>query len=168
MKMDAWIVLVIVVLTANAVAASDGVRCCDVLASAAELGQSGQTDVAQNMKQTPPMGWNSYNRFGLGVSDQLIKEIADGVKKHKLDEAGYKYIVMDDGWQSKNLRPNGELRCNGQKFPNGIPSVVQYVNDLGLELGIYSSPNKWTCGGRAGSLGNEDIHAKQFSDWGNL
>lgn len=44
--------------------------------------------------------------------------------------------------------------------------MVKYVKGLGLELGIYSSPNKLTCGGFPGSLGLEDIHARQFAGWG--
>ena len=126
----------------------------------------GGPDVSGNTGKTPPMGWNSYNRFGLGVTARLIEEIADGVRKYKLDEAGYKYLVIDDGWQDKQLGPDGEIFASPDKFPEGIAPLVKYVRNSGLELGIYSSPNKLSCGGRPGSLGHEEIHAKQFADWG--
>ena len=129
-------------------------------------GNSDKTDVSNNIGKTPPMGWNSYNRFGLGVSAQLIKEIADGVKKHKLDEAGYRYIVIDDGWQDRQLGPDGEIFSTPDRFPEGIGPLVKYVRNLGLELGIYSSPNRLSCGGRPGSLGHEETHARQFAEWG--
>jgi hypothetical protein len=37
------------------------------------------------------------------VTAKLVKEIADGQRKYMLDEAGYKYIVTDDGWQDKQV-----------------------------------------------------------------
>ncbi|TNJ46046.1 glycoside hydrolase family 27 protein [Tamlana fucoidanivorans] len=119
-----------------------------------------------NGQVTPPMGWNSWNKFRFNVSENLIKETADAMKKQKLIDCGYRYIVIDDGWQSKSLGKDSLLLADEKKFPNGIESLVDYVNALGFELGIYSSPNKLTCGGYPGSLGLERIHAKQFSDWG--
>jgi alpha-galactosidase len=134
--------------------------------AAATGGRAGQIAVSRNIGTPPPMGWNSYNRFGLGVTAQLVREIADGMKKYQLDDAGYKYLVIDDGWQSKQTGPKGELLCAQDKFPDGIAPLVKYVKNLGMELGIYSSPNPCSCGGRPGSLGYEDLHAKQFADWG--
>ncbi|MCF7848620.1 MAG: glycoside hydrolase family 27 protein [Kiritimatiellales bacterium] len=116
--------------------------------------------------KTPPMGWNSWNRFHGNISEALIKEIADGAKKHKLAEAGYKYLVIDDCWQAKELGGKGELLPDPKKFPNGIPALVKHVRSRGFELGIYSSPNKRTCADYPGSLGREVLHARQFSDWG--
>jgi len=126
----------------------------------------GVIDVSRNIGKTPPMGWNSYNRFGLGVTAKLVREIADGMKKYQLAAAGYKYLVIDDGWQNKQPGPKGELLCAVDKFPGGMAPLVRYVKGLGLELGIYSSPNQWSCGGRPGSLGYEEMHAKQFAEWG--
>ena len=62
-------------------------------------------------QQTPPMGWNSWNQFSTRISEDLIKGIADAMKLHKLDEAGYKYIVIDDGWQAKSLGYDGLLQA---------------------------------------------------------
>ena len=49
---------------------------------------------------TPPMGWSSWNTFRHTIDESLIKEIADAMKKTGLLEAGYKYINLDDCWQS--------------------------------------------------------------------
>jgi alpha-galactosidase len=114
----------------------------------------------------PPMGWNSYNKFGLGVDEFLVRETVDGAKRYKLDEAGYKYIVMDDGWPERKLAADGRLVPNPNRFSEGIKPLADYVKSQGFELGIYSSPNKRTCGDWPGSLGNEELHARQFADWG--
>ena len=28
---------------------------------------------------TPPMGWNSWNTFGVNINEQIVKEVADAV-----------------------------------------------------------------------------------------
>ena len=48
---------------------------------------------------TPPMGWNSWNKFGCDVSEKLIKEAADALVSSGMKDAGYNYIVIDDCWQ---------------------------------------------------------------------
>jgi len=73
------------------------------------------------------------------------------MKMHKLDKYGYKYIVMDAGWQSDALAQDGFLIADEIKFPNGIELLTKYVNGQGFELGIYSSPNKKTCGALPGT-----------------
>lgn len=123
-------------------------------------------ELAKNAGQTPPMGWNSWNAFKSDISARLIEEIADAAKRYKLDEAGYKFLVIDDGWQLRELRANGEMVANPEIFPHGIAPVAQYVRQRGFELGIYSSPNTLTCAGFAGSLGHEGVHVRQFADWG--
>jgi alpha-galactosidase len=117
-------------------------------------------------QQTPPMGWNSWNEFGVNVSEDLLKEVGDAMKKYKLDDCGYKYIVIDDGWQSKELGDNGMLEASPVKFPSGMNSLSDYLNCKGFELGIYSSPNIRTCADYPGSLGFETRHARQFAEWG--
>jgi alpha-galactosidase len=117
-------------------------------------------------QQTPPMGWNSWNEFGVKVSEDLIMEVCDSMKAYKLDECGYKYIVIDDGWQAKELGDNGMLEASPEKFPAGMLNLSNYLNCKGFELGIYSSPNIRTCADFPGSLALETRHAWQFAQWG--
>lgn len=117
-------------------------------------------------QQAPPMGWNSWNCFRKEVTSQKIREIADAAARFKLDEAGYTYFVIDDGWQESVLDSDGALMASIEKFPEGIPALVEYVGERGFKLGIYSSPNVLTCGGYPGSLGHEELHANQFAEWG--
>src|SRR5919201_1692863 len=48
---------------------------------------------------TPPMGWNSWNKFGCNVSEKLIREMADAMVSTGMRDAGYQYVVIDDCWQ---------------------------------------------------------------------
>ena len=54
---------------------------------------------ADGLALTPPMGWNSWNKFGCDVSETLIKEMADAQVASGLRDAGYQYLVIDDCWQ---------------------------------------------------------------------
>ena len=47
------------------------------------------------------MGWNSWNTFTDRISEELIKETVDAMKDQGFLEAGYKYVVIDDGWSLK-------------------------------------------------------------------
>ena len=44
---------------------------------------------------TPPMGWNSWNKFGCNVSEQLLMEAADAMVASGMKDAGYEYIVVE-------------------------------------------------------------------------
>jgi len=49
--------------------------------------------------KTPPMGWNSWNRFACNINETLIKQTADLLVSLKLAEKGYRYLNLDDCWQ---------------------------------------------------------------------
>ncbi len=115
---------------------------------------------------TPPMGWSSWNLFKYKISEDLIKEIALSMKESGLSEAGYKYVNIDDCWQNSSRDENGKLRTDFITFPSGIKSLNDYVNSLGLKLGIYSSNGTHTCEDYPASLGNEKIDADTFAEWG--
>src|SRR5437870_5893598 len=44
------------------------------------------------LAQTPPMGWNSWNKFACNVSEQLIRETADAMVSAGMQSAGYQYV----------------------------------------------------------------------------
>jgi alpha-galactosidase len=58
-----------------------------------------QAQKFEDLAQTPPMGWNSWNKFQCDVSEVLIREIADAMVASGMRDAGYKYVVIDDCWQ---------------------------------------------------------------------
>ena len=51
-----------------------------------------------SLAATPPMGWNSWNKFGCKISESLLKEMADAMCSSGMKAAGYEYIVIDDCW----------------------------------------------------------------------
>ncbi|HEC43291.1 MAG TPA: glycoside hydrolase family 27 protein [Bacteroides sp.] len=123
--------------------------------------QTGFDDLAQ----TPPMGWNSWNTFRLDINEDLVKEIADIFIDKGLKEAGYQYVVIDDGWQI-NRDEDGNILANREKFPSGIKSLADYIHSNGLKFGIYSDAGYLTCGKFPGSLGYEYQDARAYAGWG--
>ena len=55
----------------------------------------------ENLALTPPMGWNSWNKFAQNVDENMIREIADAMVATGMKDAGYEYIVIDDYWHGK-------------------------------------------------------------------
>ena len=49
-------------------------------------------------QRTPTMGWSSWNTFALNINEELIKGQADAMHKNGLQEAGYLYVNIDDGY----------------------------------------------------------------------
>ena len=114
---------------------------------------------------TPPMGWNSWNKFGCNVSESLIRETADAMVSSGMKAAGYQYIVIDDCWQvSRDAQ--GRIVPDPQRFPGGMKALADYVHSKGLKFGLYSDAGAKTCEGRPGSNGYERIDAAQYALWG--
>jgi len=118
-----------------------------------------------NLAPTPPMGWNSWNKFNCGISDQLIHQIADAMVTTGMKDAGYQYVTLDDCWQLPT-RENGHLVANPETFPNGIKPLANYLHSKGLKLGIYSCRGRFTCEKKAGSYDYENTDAQDFAAWG--
>jgi alpha-galactosidase len=112
---------------------------------------------------TPPMGWNSWNKFGCNVTDALVRQMADAMVSSGMAAAGYKYIVIDDCWQS-TTRTNGHVNLDPD-FPN-MKALADYVHSKGLKFGLYSDRGTATCAGRAGSYGHEITDAQDYASWG--
>jgi alpha-galactosidase len=133
---------------------------CVLLVSTLTYGQK-----FEGLALTPPMGWNSWNKFGCDVSEKLIKEIADAMVSSGMKDAGYEYVVIDDCWQI-DRDENGNIVPDPERFPNGMKHVVDYVHSLGLKFGIYSDAGTKTCQGRPGSRGYEFQDARTYAGWG--
>src|SRR6056297_3255450 len=97
----------------------------------------GHAQEFDSLAQTPPMGWNSWNKFGCHVSEKLIMQMADAMVSSGMEAAGYKYINIDDCWQAHKRDASGHLQANPKRFPDGIKYVADYVHKKGLKLGIY-------------------------------
>lgn len=86
---------------------------------------------------TPPMGWNSWYVHSEGVSEAAIREMATAMKEKELQNYGWSYVNIDDCWMgerdpvTKRIQPNGKF--------DDMRAMVDYVNSLGLKVGIYST-----------------------------
>jgi alpha-galactosidase len=114
---------------------------------------------------TPPMGWNSWNKFGCNVNEDMIKSMADAMVSTGMKDAGYQYVVIDDCWQVSRDE-NGFIVADPERFHSGIKALADYVHSKGLKFGIYSDAGTKTCAGRPGSQGHEYQDAIQYARWG--
>lgn len=119
-----------------------------------------------NLAATPPMGWNSWNTFQTKISEQLVRDMADTYVASGMRDAGYKYLVLDDGWMAMERDKNGSLVADPQKFPNGMKAVADYVHSKGLKFGIYNCAGDKTCAGYPGTRGHEYEDARLYASWG--
>jgi alpha-galactosidase len=124
-----------------------------------------QENISAKLALTPPMGWNSWNKFQCNVSDALVRGMADALVKSGMKDAGYQYVVIDDCWQVSRDGA-GNIVADPQRFPSGIKGLADYVHSLGLKFGIYSDAGSKTCAGRPGGLGHEYQDALQYAAWG--
>jgi alpha-galactosidase len=118
-----------------------------------------------DLARTPPMGWNSWNRFQCDVSETLIKETADALVATGMRDAGYAYVVIDDCWQVSR-DASGTIVADARRFPSGMKALADYVHSKGLKFGLYSDAGSKTCQGRPGSNGYETEDARQYAAWG--
>ncbi|MBX7174208.1 MAG: glycoside hydrolase family 27 protein [Pyrinomonadaceae bacterium] len=126
----------------------------------------GQTNAKENLAPTPPMGWNSWNKFGCKIDEKLIRETADAMISSGMKDAGFIYLNIDDCWMADKRDANGDLQADPIRFPNGIKSLADYAHSKGLKLGVYSSAGTKTCEGLPASLDYETADAKKFAEWG--
>lgn len=118
--------------------------------------------VGDKLALTPPMGWNSWNVYGEDVDQDKVLKTAKAIVESGLIEYGYEYVVIDDGWQGERGGPYGAIMPN-EKFPD-MKGMVDSIHNMGLKVGIYSSPWVWTYAGYTGGSADTpegDIHAKE-------
>ncbi len=65
---------------------------------------------AAEVASTPPMGWNSWNKFADKVDDKTVREMADAMVSSGMKDAGYVYVNIDDTWEGErdaqgNIQP---------------------------------------------------------------
>ncbi|HEY6372716.1 MAG TPA: glycoside hydrolase family 27 protein [Candidatus Sulfotelmatobacter sp.] len=112
---------------------------------------------------TPPMGWNSWNRFACKVTAEDVRAAADAIASNGMKAAGYVYVNIDDCWQG-DRDEQGRIRPSA-KFPD-MKGLVDYIHSKGLKAGIYSSPGPKTCAKYEGSYGHEEQDAQEYAKWG--
>jgi hypothetical protein len=113
---------------------------------------------------TPPMGWNSWNCWGLSVSSEKVKSSAQAMIDKGLIDHGWTFMNIDDGWEAAARNEKGDIVPN-DKFPD-MKALGDWLHTHGLKFGIYSSPGPKTCGGYLGSYQHERQDAATYAAWG--
>ena len=124
-----------------------------------------QAQKFEDLAETPPMGWNSWNKFACDINEDVLKEAADAMVASGMKDAGYEYIIVDDCWHGERDE-KGFIHENKEKFPSGMKALIDYVHSKGLKFGIYSDAGTQTCGGKPGSRGHEYQDAITYAEWG--
>jgi len=114
---------------------------------------------------TPPMGWNSWNKFACDVSEKLVRETADAMVSSGMKAAGYEFVNIDDCWQVSRAA-DGTIVADPDRFPSGIKVLADYVHSKGLKLGIYTDAGRMTCQKRPGSYEHEVQDINTYAAWG--
>jgi len=138
-------------------------RCA--LTSCLGLLSAGLAHGGDDLALTPPMGWNSWNRFGCDVREDLVRSAADSLVRSGMKDAGYLYVVIDDCWQVSR-DASGRIVVDEDRFPSGMKALADYVHSKGLKFGLYSDAGTKTCAGRPGSKDHEEVDARTYAEWG--
>ena len=117
---------------------------------------------------TPMMSWLTWNWFARSISHDKMVEIAKGMEKYGLIDAGFNTIVLDDAW-AKPTSDKNDLTYDVTKFPVGISGLKAALKEINskIKIGIYSDAGTMTCENyQPGSYGHETQHIALFNSWG--
>lgn len=85
-----------------------------------------------------PVLYNSWEATEFNVDEKGQEALAD-----KAAKLGVELFVMDDGWfgeRNTDRAGLGDWVPNPQKFPNGLNGLIQYVNKLKMDFGLWVEP----------------------------
>ena len=116
-------------------------------------------------RRLPAMGWNSWNAFGSGNTEELTKAMVNKIKELELYKYGYEYIVLDDGCYRPE-RVDGRLQSDPVKFPSGFKAMADFVHGNGLKFGMYNDIGTKLCSGaEVGIYGYEKTDCEDYIRW---
>eukprot|EP00117_Sycon_ciliatum_P047155 scpid90346/ scgid2356/ Alpha-galactosidase; Alpha-D-galactoside galactohydrolase; Melibiase len=122
---------------------------------------------------SPPMGWSSWNHYHRKYNESVFYANAKAMASNGMKDVGYEYINIDGGWWAgadtghAQRNATGFMQVNAEKFPNGIPKLVDYVHSLGLKWGHYTDAGSHFCNrDEPASYGYEEQDAKLFVSFG--
>lgn len=137
-----------------------------MLAGALAVAQ--QNQMKSNLAPTPPMGWANWNYYFCHYDEQTIRDQADALVASGMRDVGYKYLIIQE-CIAPTRGADGRLIPDPQRFPHGIPALVDYIHSRGLKAGIYTDVGPFTCFSTThyqGSYDHEAEDARTFSAWG--
>ena len=128
----------------------------------------------EETRKTPIMGWASWNAYHPRISEDIILSQAEKLIEYGLDDLGYVYVNVDDGWQD-GRGSDGYVKTHAKRFPSGMKALSDKIHAMGLKAGIYSDAGKNTCAAmysgegqntKVGLYGNEKKDLERYLiDW---
>lgn len=82
--------------------------------------------------------YNSWEATYFNIDEQGQKDLADIAAS-----IGIELFVMDDGWFGERHSDKaglGDWVVNKSKFPNGLSGLINHVNSLGMDFGLWVEP----------------------------
>lgn len=104
----------------------------------------GSTLESQANLHPPVMGWASWNNYRVNINQDILKAQADAMINMGLNDAGYAYLNVDDGFFG-GREAKGNLLPHPERFPDGMKAIADYIHAKGLKAGIYSDAGINTC-----------------------
>lgn len=107
-----------------------------------------------DLAPTPPMGWNSFDSFGVYLHERAALANVEAMAE-KLKPFGYEYFVIDNGWFGEyrlqpgtifpaekhahdvNVNAYGYFIPSHVYFPNGLRPIADRCHALGLKFGVH-------------------------------
>ena len=114
----------------------------------------GAAEPLRNPAPTPPMGWNSFDSYGVYLHEKAAYANLEAMAV-KLKPHGYEYFVVDNGWFGEYTLRKGTLfpaekhahdihiddygRFQPSKvyFPGGLKPIADRCHVLGLKFGVH-------------------------------
>lgn len=56
-----------------------------------------------------------------------------------MQKVGYNYVNLDDCWADLRDNTTHKLTWDTERFPNGIPSLIDWLHSKGFKFGLYTS-----------------------------
>jgi hypothetical protein len=129
------------------------------------------------------MGWNSWNSFANIVNSEIIQQQAKALASNGMKEAGYEYVVIDEGWWLGTRDSAGNIVIDPKQWPalkpgqrdGDMSNIAGYIHSLGLKAGIYTDAGRDGCSMfpdsgpkyfNTGSEGHYEQDFTQFLKWG--
>src|SRR5258708_820229 len=86
------------------------------------------------LARTPPMGWNSWNKFACkGLNEKVVRETADAMASNGMKDAGYQFVILDDCWQT-GRDAAGNILPAPPPSPSAINALPDYIHAKRLNI----------------------------------
>ncbi|MFP5227405.1 MAG: glycoside hydrolase family 27 protein [Acidobacteriota bacterium] len=104
------------------------------------------------LAKTPPMGWNSWDSWGLTIDEPNFRDSVTWFHNH-LQRFSWQYVVVDEGWFAQHpenpvghmdytISDDGRYMPAVNRFPSaaggkGFGPLADWVHAQGLKFGIH-------------------------------